>query len=167
MTDGEPEACRCAVVEDIHRKPVEADDLSEAVDHAGNVVECVAEFFSRRHVGLTEAGQVRRDYKKSVGEQRDQMTKHVACAREAVQQKQFWRVGWSRFAIENLEAINIGRAISDRRHETLLGLQLSCARSQQALSTATVPSPRPCAILRNLEALAAPNSIIAIHDVVP
>jgi hypothetical protein len=31
-----------------------------------------------------------------------------------------FRIGGSRLAIKDLEAIDIGRAISDRRHETLL-----------------------------------------------
>jgi hypothetical protein len=77
----------------------------------------VSEFFSRRHVGLTEPRKVRRDHTKSVSEQRDQITKHVARAREAVEQQQLRCVGWSSLAIENIETIDIGRAISDRRHE--------------------------------------------------
>src|SRR6516165_10227223 len=80
MADGEPEACWRPVVEDVHRKLIEAYDLGEAVDHASNVVECVTEFFSRRHVGLTKPRKVRRDHEKSIGEQRDQITKHMARA---------------------------------------------------------------------------------------
>src|SRR5262245_57719648 len=100
MADGEPEACWRAIVEDVYREMIEAYDLGEAVDHASNVVECVAELFSRRHVGLTEPRKVRRDHQKSVGEQRDEITEHVARGREAVQQQQLRCVGWSRFAIK-------------------------------------------------------------------
>src|SRR3974377_1987383 len=107
MAHGETKACRAALVEDVHCKPIEADDLGEATDHAGDVVERVSEFFSRRHVGLTEPGKVRRDHMKSIGEQRDQITKHVACARKAMQQQQLWRAGWSRFAIKDLETVDI------------------------------------------------------------
>jgi hypothetical protein len=71
---------------------------------------------------LTEAREIRRDDVKFVGEERDQIAEHVTCAREAVQEQQLLRGGWSRFAIENLEANGIGRTISDRRHETLLCL---------------------------------------------
>src|SRR5262249_20400613 len=117
MADGEPETCWRAVVEDVHRKLIEAYDLGEAVDHAGNVVECVSEFFSRRHVGLAEPRKVRRDHKESVCEQRDQVTKHVACGWEAVQQQQLWRIGLPGFAIENLKTVDIGRAVSDRHYE--------------------------------------------------
>ena len=95
MTNGEPEARRRAVVENIDREAIEADDLGKTVDHAGDVVECVAEFFPRRHVGLAEPGKVRRDHVKSVGEQRDQVAEHVARAREAVQQQQLRRIGRS------------------------------------------------------------------------
>src|SRR5262245_10667701 len=117
MADGEPEACWRAVVENVNRKPIEADYLGKPVDHAGDVVERVAELISWRHVGLTKARKVRSDDMKFVGEQRDQITKHVACARKAVQQQQLRRVGWPRFTIEDLETVDIGRAISDRHHE--------------------------------------------------
>jgi len=86
VADGEPKACRRAVVKDIDREAVEADNLRKALDHVGDVVEGVAEFFSQRHVGLTEPRKVRRDDMKSVGEQRDQVTEHVARARKAVQE---------------------------------------------------------------------------------
>src|SRR5262245_56724358 len=122
VADSEPEARWCAVVKDVHRKPVEADDLGKSVDHVGDVVERVFEFFPRRHVGLTEPGKVRGDHMKSVGEQRDQVAKHVARTREAVQQQQLRGICWSRLAIKDFETVNMGRAISDRRHENLLYL---------------------------------------------
>ena len=46
--------------------------------------------------------------------------KHVAHAREAVQQQQLRRFGRPRLAVENFGTIDIGSAISDRHHETLL-----------------------------------------------
>src|SRR5262249_61325926 len=120
MADGKPEACWRPVVEDVHRKLIEAYDLREAVDHASNVVECVCEFFSRRHVGLTEPRKVRRDHEKSIGEQRDQITKHVARAREAVQQQQLRGIDRARFTIGDIETVDIGRAETYGRHENLL-----------------------------------------------
>ena len=68
VADGKPKTCWRTVVEDVRRKPIEADDLGEAADHTGNVVERVIEFVSRRHVGLTEPRKIRRDDMKSVGE---------------------------------------------------------------------------------------------------
>jgi hypothetical protein len=44
----------------------------------------------------------------------------VARGREAVQEQQLRRIGWPRLAIENLETIDIGRAVSDWRHQMLL-----------------------------------------------
>jgi hypothetical protein len=86
VAHGEPEACRRAIVKDVHCKPIEADDLGKAVHHAGDVIERVTEFFSWRHIGLAEPGKVRRDDMKSVSEERDQVTEHVARGREAVQE---------------------------------------------------------------------------------
>src|SRR5258708_16493642 len=87
VADGEPEACRRAVVKDVHCKPIEADDLGKAVDYASDVVERVTEFLSWRHIGLTEPGTARREDMKSVGEERDQVAEHMARAWEAVQQQ--------------------------------------------------------------------------------
>jgi hypothetical protein len=71
---------------------------------------------------LAEPGKIWRNHVKSISEERDKITEHVARAREAVQQKHLRRVGWSCFAIKNLEAIDISRAISDMRHVALLCL---------------------------------------------
>jgi hypothetical protein len=120
VAHGQPEACRRAIVKDVHSKPIEADDLGKALHHAGDVVERVTEFFSWRHIGLTEPRKVGRDDMKSVGEERDQVAEHVARAREAVQQQQLRRIGWPRLAIENVEAIDIGRAVPGGRHQILL-----------------------------------------------
>src|SRR5262245_13784256 len=127
VADGEPEACRCAVVEHVQGKPIEINDLGKAVDHTGNVIERVTEVFSRRHIGLTEPGKVRRDDMKPVSEERDQVTEHVAGAREAVQQQELRRLGRPRLAIEHLEAIDISRAVLDRRHYTGLSNGLPSA----------------------------------------
>jgi hypothetical protein len=56
----------------------------------------------------------------SVGEERDQVTEHVARAREAVQEEQRPRIGWPRLAKKDLETIDIGGAVFDGRHRTLL-----------------------------------------------
>src|SRR5262245_17122270 len=61
MADGKPEACWRAVVEDVHSKLTEVDYFGKAVDHAGDVVEGVAELFPCRHARLTKPGKVRRD----------------------------------------------------------------------------------------------------------
>ena len=37
VADSEPEACRSAIVKDVHCKPLEADDLGKTVDHVGDV----------------------------------------------------------------------------------------------------------------------------------
>src|SRR5258708_27274033 len=111
--DSEPEARRRTIVKDIDREAAEADDFGKAFDHTGNVVQRVTEFLPRRHVGLTETRKVGCDDMKSVGAARDQVTDHVARAREAVQKQQLRRVGCPRLAIENLETVDIGCAVLD------------------------------------------------------
>jgi hypothetical protein len=68
VADGKPEAGRCAVVEDVHCKPIEADDVGQPLDHAGDIVERVTELISCWHIGLAESREVRRDDMKPVGE---------------------------------------------------------------------------------------------------
>src|SRR5262249_60171889 len=71
VVDREPEACRRAVIKNIHCESIEPDDFCKAFVQTSYVVECVTEFLSRRHVGLAEAGKVRRNDMKSVGEERN------------------------------------------------------------------------------------------------
>jgi len=68
-------------------RKIESDDLGEALDHLRYVVECVIELLSRRHVGLAEAGKVRRDHVELIGEPWNQFAEHVASGRKAVQEK--------------------------------------------------------------------------------
>src|SRR5262249_49852283 len=92
----------------------------------------VAEFFPRRHVGLTEPGKVRRNDVKFVSKKRDQVAEHVACARETMQEQQLGRALRSRIAIEELETVDIGRAIFNGGHQTLLSLDDFCAQNAEA-----------------------------------
>ena len=102
---------RRAVVEDIDREAVEPDDLGEAVDHLGEIVEGVGELAARRQRGAAEARKVGRDDMEAVGEQRDQIAEHMARGGEAVQQQQLRRMGAARFAIEDVEAVDIDGVI--------------------------------------------------------
>jgi hypothetical protein len=116
VADGEPEACRRAVVKDVHCKPIEAEDLGKAVDHAGNVVERVGELFPRRHVGLAEAGQVRGYDMEAVRQERDQVAEHVARAWEPMQQQELWRAGRSSLAVKYLKTVHVGSPILNSGH---------------------------------------------------
>lgn len=119
MTERKPETSRRAVIENVDRETVEADHFGEAFDHAREIVERVTEAFARRHVGLAEAGKVGRHDMKPVRQQRDEVTKHVACAGEAVQQQEFWRSDTTGLAIEPLEALDIRGAVRDCGHDIL------------------------------------------------
>src|SRR5262249_49142353 len=83
---------------------------------------------------------VGRDDVKSVNKKRDQVPKHMARAREAMQKQQLGRAGRSSFAIEELETVDIGRAISDRRHQTLLSLEKLLYLAGRRFSWAVNPS---------------------------
>jgi hypothetical protein len=104
VADGEPETSRCAIIKHIHRKPVESDDLGKSIDHGGDIVERVSEFFLRRHIGLAESRKVRCGNMKPVREKRDQIAEHVARAWESVQEQELRLIGISRLAIEHFEA---------------------------------------------------------------
>src|SRR5262249_55879316 len=120
MTNGQSKARRRAVVENVKREAIESDDLGKALDHASNVIECVTEFFARRHVGLAETGKVGRDEVEFVGKQRNEIAEHVSGARKAVQEKQLRRAGSLRLAIEHFDAVDFDSAVSDWSHQTLL-----------------------------------------------
>ena len=93
MLDGEPESRRRAIIEDIDRIAVEADDFGEAVDHVRDLVEACSRAPA---CPIAEAGQVGRDDVEAIGQKRDQIAEHVARARKAMQQQQLRRIRRSR-----------------------------------------------------------------------
>ena len=113
---GDPEADRRAVVEHVDREAVEAENLGEAVDDVGEMIEGVVEFGRIRHVRLAEAGQVGRDQVKLVGQERYQVAEHVARRRVAVQQQQRGRVGRPGLPVEHAQTVHVGRAVGDVSH---------------------------------------------------
>jgi hypothetical protein len=117
MLCGDPEACRRAIVENVHREALQADDLGEAVDDAGDMIECVREVAPRRHVRLAEARQVGRNDVEAIGQKRDEIPEHVARAREAMQLQQLRRAGPTSLPVEHLHPVDVGLAIFDRGHE--------------------------------------------------
>jgi hypothetical protein len=112
----QPEPGRGAIVEHIDRKAIEPDYLREPINDSRDVVECVGERAAVRHVGLAEPGKIRRDDVETVREPRDELAKHMSGARKAMQQQQRLRVGRPRFAIENIEALDIGLPKADFVH---------------------------------------------------
>jgi len=105
MPDGEPEASGRAVIEHVDGVAVEADDVGEAVDRAGEPVEGGA---ALRCVGFAEAGQIGGDNVVAIGQQWDEIAEHVARAREAMQQQQPRSIGRARLAIEDGPAVDVG-----------------------------------------------------------
>src|SRR5271166_313576 len=118
---GDPQTNRRAVIEDVDRELFQADDFREAAGDCRQIVERIFEVVAGWHGGLTKAGQVRRHEVKAIGEEGDQIAEHVAGAWKAMQQKQCRRVGRTRLAVEYFEAVDLGRAVSDRGHARLLG----------------------------------------------
>src|SRR5262245_39049393 len=112
----EPEADRRAVVEHIDREAIESDDLGEAVDDNGDVVESVSEIISRWHGRLAETRQIGRDDVETIGQEGDEAPEHVARAGKAVKQHQIGRLGCSSRAIEDLQAVYVDGSIFDGSH---------------------------------------------------
>jgi hypothetical protein len=95
MLDRDPKANGRAVIEDVDCEPLQVHDLREASYYLGQLCERVRKRVVRRHIGLSEPRQVRRNDVEAIGEQRDEIAKHMAAGRETMQQQQRWRVGWS------------------------------------------------------------------------
>jgi hypothetical protein len=56
---------------------------------------------------------------KGIREKWNQIAEHVPRARKAVHQEQFRSVGPTRFAIRNLQAVNVGGKVADRSHKNV------------------------------------------------
>ncbi len=87
MANGETEANRCPVVENVDRETTETDHLGEAIDDVCDALERVGEGAACRHVGLPERRQVGSDEAKPVRELRDEIAEHVAGGGKAVQEE--------------------------------------------------------------------------------
>ena len=116
MPHREPEARGRAVVEDVEREAVEADELAETFHHPGQVVERIGELIPGRHRRASEAGQVGRDDMQAVGQAGNEVAEHVARAGEAVEQQQRGRLGIPGFAVEDIEPVDGDRAIANGNH---------------------------------------------------
>jgi hypothetical protein len=114
----DPEPDRRAVVEHVQGEAIETEHLGEAVDNVGDALERVAEVRSGGHVRFTEAGQVRGNDVKPVGEQRDQLAEHVARGRETMQEHQGRCVSRSGLPVEHRQTSYVCRAVSDITHKS-------------------------------------------------
>src|SRR5262249_8026077 len=110
MLHGETEAYGSAVVEDVDRVAIEADHLGEAVDHLSHPVEAMTASW---HLGISEARQVRSDEVEAIAQKRDQVPKHVAGGRKAMQQQELRRARRNGLAVEDLQAVHVHGAIVD------------------------------------------------------
>ena len=90
MGQRQTEADRGAVIEYVDSELLQAEHISEAADHLGDVLEGVGEGGAGGLLGHAEAGQVRGDDMVLAGQLRNQVAKHVAGAGEAVQQQHDW-----------------------------------------------------------------------------
>src|SRR5882724_45558 len=126
MLHGDSEAGRRAIVEDVDREAIKADHFGKTVDNACDVVERVFERTPRRHVRLAETWQVGRDDVEAIGQERDEVPEHMACAWEAMKQQQRGRAGSSGVAIEDLKAVHGDSAIFDGSHGASPSLNWRC-----------------------------------------
>src|SRR5262245_2572806 len=77
MSEGEAEADRRAVIEDVDRISLEADGLGEGIDDLGQIIERVFELRPTRGIRETKAQQIWCDYMVSICEQWDQAAEHM------------------------------------------------------------------------------------------
>ena len=123
MLQGNPQAHRSAVIEDVDRKTLEPDFLRETSIVSARLSKRVFELIAWRQVRLTKARQIGRYKVEAVGEQWNQITEHMPGGRKSVQQEQGRSIGPTRFAIGNLQAISIGTTVMNRFHG---GFPLRC-----------------------------------------
>ncbi len=94
--------------------------VEQAVDDVGVVPERVGERLVVGRRALAEARIVRRDHVVAIRERRDQIAEHVGRGGKPVQQEHGRRAGGAGFAVEDIDAVDLGRAIVDDRYLALL-----------------------------------------------
>src|SRR5215831_16481382 len=113
MLNRQTEAGWCAVIEDVDGIAIEADDIGEAVDRIRDPVKGAA---PARHVGSAESRQVGSDDMETIVEARNEVAEHMARTRKSVKQQQLRGLRRARLPIEDMETINVGRAVPDGGH---------------------------------------------------
>lgn len=78
MRRRKPEPNRSSIVEDIEGIAIDAESLRKPIDDLGEVVECILENATFRRLGLAEARQIRSNHAITIGEQWNEIAKHVA-----------------------------------------------------------------------------------------
>src|SRR5262249_40065941 len=116
MLHGEPESGWRAVVEHINRIAIEPDDFGETVDRVRDPIEGAA---ARRHVGLAESRKIRSDDVPAIGQQRNEVTEHVAGAGETMKQQKLGRARRAGLSIEDVKAVDVGGTIRDGGHDVV------------------------------------------------
>ena len=113
MLDRKPEPGRRAIVEHVNGVAVEADGVGESIDRRRDLVERVRFV---RDFGVAEAREIGSDDMETVGEQRDEIAKHMAGGGEAVQQQQLRGARSARLAVEDVSAVDLGGPIVGGSH---------------------------------------------------
>src|SRR5262245_35045820 len=78
--------CWRAIVEYVDRKAIQTDDLGEAIDDVGEIVERVTGLVTARHVRTTKPGKVGRHDMELLRELWHEFTEHMTRARKSVKQ---------------------------------------------------------------------------------
>ena len=112
----QPESNRAAVVLHEQGVPAETEQVSEASDDLGQVIEGVGEAGRVGRITVAEARVIRRDEVEGVGQPRQQRFPHPRGGREAVQQQDGRPVGWARLAVEDRHTVDVGRPVHRVAH---------------------------------------------------
>jgi hypothetical protein len=112
----QPESNRAAVVLHEQGVPSEAEQVGEAPDDLGQVIEGVGEAGRVGRVAIAETRVIRRDEVEGVGQPRQQRFPHPRGGREAVQEQDGRLVGLARLAVEDRHPVNVGRRIHRVAH---------------------------------------------------
>src|SRR6516164_9792866 len=87
MTNGEAEADRCAVIEDVNGITAQAEPLGESVNDLGQMIEAVFEGRSVWRFRETETRQIRCHDTVAVGESGNELPEHMRGGGKSVQQQ--------------------------------------------------------------------------------
>src|SRR5215467_6334770 len=113
MLDGQAKSNRGTVVHEIDRVFFQADLVREFFDDVRQVIEGVFEFGHRGSRATPVAGIIWGDYMEFACQEWNQISKHVRGRGKAVQQEDGGYVLGTSFAIEDVEAVDLYRAVKD------------------------------------------------------
>src|SRR5215475_121026 len=139
MFNSEPIADRCSVIHDIEAVAFKLQCLRELLQYVREVVKCVFKLMHGWRRAFSETGIIGCDQVVGVCQFRHQVSEHLRRSWETVQQKHRWVLGYTGFAVEDIQTLDVDGFVSNRHSFFLLSHGVSASNPESKMKRTQIP----------------------------